>query len=271
MKKLFLSLSIVASWLAVSCVEESNSSSEELSSPKISIRLTDAPASYDEVLIDLQEVRVHFSGEGEEEGGWHTLENVNTGIYNLLDFTNGADTLIAEEEFTVGKISQIRLILGENNKIKKDGVYHDIKTPSAQQSGLKLNVHAELEMGVAYRVWLDFDASRSIVAKGNGTYSLKPVIRVFTEAASGALKGMVFPVESKPYIQAISANADTFSTYADTTTGYFMIKALPEGNYKVDFNPVEGYQIKEIDEVELVNGEINDMGTVTIEEAVTAG
>ena len=39
----------------------------------------------------------------------------NPGIYNLLDFTNGKDTLIADAELSGGSNSQIRLILGDNN------------------------------------------------------------------------------------------------------------------------------------------------------------
>lgn len=164
---------------------------------KLRIILTDAPANYQEVLIDIQEVRVHSAADG-EEGGWRTLSDINAGVYNLLDFTNGVDTLIAEEEMPFGTISQIRLMLGENNRIKKGGEYYVIKTPSAQQSGLKLKVHADLNRGVTYHLWLDFDAGRSIVEKGNGSYSLKPVIRVFTEATSGAIKGFVAPLEAGP-------------------------------------------------------------------------
>ena len=103
MKKLILGVFIGMGCLFTSCSND-NDTNDAVGNPKLSIRLTDAPASYEEVLIDLQEVRVHFSGEGEEEGGWQTLENVNTGVYNLLDFTNGVDTLIAEEEFAAGKI-----------------------------------------------------------------------------------------------------------------------------------------------------------------------
>ncbi len=43
-----------------------------------------------------------------------------------------------------------------------------MKTPSAQQSGLKLNVHEEFLQGVAYEYIIDFDAARSIVKTGNG-------------------------------------------------------------------------------------------------------
>ncbi len=266
MKKIFFLLTLGAMFLLSSCSNSDDNDTNAVA--KLSVRLTDSPACYEEVLVDIQDVRVHFDGDGDEGGGWQMLEGVNSGIYNLLDFTNGADTLIAEEEFTAGTISQVRLVLGENNQVKIDGVYYDLATPSAQQSGLKLNYHAELEPGVAYSVWLDFDAGRSVVAKGNGSYSLKPVMRIFTEATSGAITGTVMPLEANPYVNAISADADTFSTYVDTVSGYFLIRALPEGDFKVKFSPAEGYQEKEIEEVEVTNGNVTDVGVVTIDEEI---
>ncbi len=259
-KSKFFSVIIGALFIFASCSDENGDA-------KLSLRLTDAPADFEEVLIDIQEVRVNMSDNG-DESGWISLDGIQSGVYNLLDLTNGMDTVLAEEYLPVGTISQIRLVLGENNKVKKNGEYFDIKTPSAQQSGLKLNVHAELEAGITYRLWLDFDAGRSIVEKGNGTFSLKPVIRTFTEATSGAIKGMITPVETKPYVYAISSAQDTFTTYADTITGYFFIRALPEGDYQLKIEPIDGYQIKEIDDVEVTIGNVADVGEVVIDEVV---
>ena len=51
-----------------------------------------------------------------------TVGNAYPGLYNLMDLTNGRDTILADAEIPQGSISQIRLILGENNFIiTKDG------------------------------------------------------------------------------------------------------------------------------------------------------
>jgi hypothetical protein len=108
-----------------------------------------------------------------------------------------------------------------------NNVLVDMETPSAQQSGLKFNIHATLTAGLVYRLWIDFDAARSIVENGHGGYILKPVIRTYTEAVSGAISGVVSPSEAMPYIRAID-NADTLGTFAGTD-GDFLIKGVPEG------------------------------------------
>lgn len=255
MKRSFLAL-MAAAAILTSCQKNEN--------VRLNVHLTDAPAAYEEVIINVIDVKVNV--DGEEESGWRSLSNVNSGKYNLLDFTNGLDTLLVSDDIPAGSISQMRLVLGDGNQVKKDGIYYDLKTPSSQQSGLKFNIHADLTEGIEYDIWIDFDANRSIVDKGNGTYSLKPVIRTFTEATSGAVKGMVEPVESNPYIMLISNDdLDTLGTYSDETDGNFMFKGVDEGSYRLEFEPAEGYQIKKVDEVEVKIGLVTDMGTITIE------
>ena len=115
-----------------------------------------------------------------------------------------------------------------------------LTTPSAQHSGLKLNVHAELTEGITYKILLDFDAARSVVKTGSGAYNLKPVIRTITEATSGAIKGHVTPVESLPAVFAIVGSDTLGTTYTDDAGNYFL-RGLPAGSYKVSFDAKEGY------------------------------
>lgn len=229
---------------------------------KIVVYLTDSPAEYEEVLIDVQELLVHT-----DDSGWMELPLEVKGQIDLLELTNGKDTLLTDEDFPTGKISQMRMILGNNNQVKVDGVIHDLSTPSAQQSGLKFNIHADIEPGVTYKMWIDFDASRSIVEKGNGTYSLKPVIKVFTEAASGSIVGTVAPAESKSLVQAISSSDDTTGTYADETSGEFIVRGLDAGTYKVKIQPIDGYQEVEKEDIAVEIGVSTDIGIIDVTDS----
>ena len=144
-----------------------------------------------------------------------------------------------------------------------------METPSAQQSGLKFNIHATLEPGVTYEMFIDFDAARSVVEKGNGAYSLKPTLKVFTEATSGSIVGVVDPAEAKPYIQAVSASGDiVVGTYADETSGEFIIRGLDEGSYKVIFEPVEGFQEVEKENIEVSTGVATNLETVHLDPII---
>ena len=229
---------------------------------RLQVWLTDAPGDYDEVNIDIEGVQIH-SSENDNGSGWTTLD-VNAGVYNLLEFTNGMELLLAEKEIPAGKISQIRLILGDNNTLKIGSDIFDLSVPSGQQSGLKLQVHETLTDGVTYKILLDFHVAKSIHQTGNGQYKLKPVINAVTEAQSGAIKGVVNPIESTPAIFAITAEDDTVgTTYADET-GHFLLRGIPAGTYKVTFEPGEDYQKSQKEGVEVQTGVVTDVGTVEV-------
>jgi len=221
----------------------------------LTFRLTDAPASYDKVNIDIVGAQAIIDGTPID------LE-VKAGIYNLLDLANGKDTVIVDQQIPSGELSQIRLILGENNTIQTGTEIFDLTTPSAQQSGLKLNVHETFSQGVAYEYIIDFDVARSIVTTGSGKYILKPVIKVFTKAVSGAIEGVVYPVKAKPLIYAISAQLDSASAYADTTSGKFMFRGLVEGKYKLSFLPKSPYKDTTVLNVSVNTGVITKLDTL---------
>jgi len=142
----------------------------------VALKSTNSKSTYDAIYIDIQKVSIHTSSDSAENSGWFELET-NIGIYDLLDYESGNDTIIAFDSLLqVKTVSQIRLILGNNNTIIDDGVTYDLETPSAQTSGLKLQVHAELEPNKSYKLLLNFDADNSINKTGNGKYKLKPVI-----------------------------------------------------------------------------------------------
>jgi len=196
----------------------------------LSVKMTDAPANYDAVMIDVQGVEVTGNG------GNAVLLNATAGIYNLLELSNGINTLIATGDLNAGAVSQIRLILGTNNTVKVDGVVYPLSTPSAMQSGLKLQVDQTFEAGVSYSILLDFDANQSIVKQGNNDYQLKPVIRTIDTAISGSLKGSITPIGAIATISATS-NGLTYTSVSNAS-GLFLIAGLPAGTYEITITPI---------------------------------
>lgn len=230
---------------------------------RMEVRLTDAPGDYDEVNVEIASVQVHKE-DGNTEDGWITLDEIHPGIYNLLDFANGRDTLLASANLPAGHISQIRLVLGDDNTLKlKDGTMVDLKTPSGQTSGVKLKIDAHLESDVTYMVLLDFDAAKSVVAKGNGGYNLKPVVRTITQAIAGGIRGKVTPAEYKPGIYVISAANDTIGGFANDN-GDFLIKGIGAGTYTVKFYTEDAAHDFTVENVSVTTDQIKDLGTIEL-------
>lgn len=245
-----------ASFAFFSCSKEKNNS-------RLSVYLTDAPGAYDAVNIDVVSVEIKSSSD-QGDGGWQQLP-VNAGIYNLLEFTNGMDTLLSSVELPAGKVSQLRLILGTNNTIVVNGssMPLPLSTPSAQTSGLKFNIHADLVEGVEYKLWIDFDVARSIVVTGNIDYKLKPVIRTFRDATSGAIKGNVQPAAAQAIVYAI-AGTDSLSAIPDAVTGDFLIRGVQPGTWKLVADGNNGYVDQSIDNVSVSLGQVTVVAPITL-------
>lgn len=221
------------------------------------IRLTDVPGPYNAVNIDLQGIVV-TGNDGKD-----VTMNVHTGIYNLLNFSNGIDTLIATGALEVATVQQIRLILGPNNSVVVNNITYPLSTPSADQSGLKLQVHQTLQAGVLYSVLLDFDANKSIVETGTGTYKLKPVIRTIETAISGSIKGNITPVGTLAYVTATSSTNETYSSNV-MATGNFLLMGIPSGTYSVKVTPALPLLPLTINNVSVTTGTTTNTGTIIL-------
>lgn len=232
MRKTLLSLTLVAACVTLFYACTKNEVSTE-NKAHLQVYLTDLPGNYDEVNIDVKDVMINY---GSDTGsGWKSLPGVKAGSYDILELTNGNDALLADAAIETGNIKQIRLILGENNYVVVDGNRVNLKTPSAQQSGLKIKLNQDVNEGITYKILLDFDASRSIVKTGNGGYNLKPVIRATLEAVGGTIRGFVTPDTLTTSVYAIQGS----DTVAGTTTsnGGYQLRGVNAGSYNLSFVP----------------------------------
>ncbi|MBZ9728774.1 DUF4382 domain-containing protein [Salegentibacter sp. JZCK2] len=254
--KSILFLTVAATTL-YSCSSDDNNTGE---TANISVKMVDAPGDYLNVFVNVQAIEVIVDGSPMEF-------NVNQpGQYDLLELTAGNFASLLDEDIPAGRLSQIRLILGEDgNEAVLNGETSpvDLKTPSAQQSGLKLNVNYDLQPGVAYDFILDFNVDESVVKLGaDQGYILKPVIRVTTEAESGAIAGVVSPAMAASVTATDGETQVTANT--NTETGEFLLFGVPEGTYTVLIESAEGEVITETDIVVEI-GETTQMGTVNFE------
>jgi len=260
-----LLLETVMAFGFTSCSDDDANGPEE-GNARLTVRMTDAPGDYDHVWVDIEDVMIKTeAGVGEEEAEWESLSNVETDRYDLLQLTGGVSQLLADVEIPAGYLDQIRLVLGPDNAVVVDGEEIPMATPSAQQSGLKLQVQQELEAGENYEYLLDFDVDESIVMNGNSGYILKPVIRMSAMANTGTIIGKVHPTNFQSLVKAQSGS-HTISAYTDES-GNFTLHGVPEGTYQVTITPDDesGWEIITKDNVKVEDGEANELETIYLE------
>ncbi|SHE47156.1 protein of unknown function [Fodinibius roseus] len=265
-----LTLLIGISVLVVGCETDDSGLGADGGMGTMTVQMTDAPIdSADAVNVFIERVEVN---NAEDEEGW-TVLNEPQQSYNLLELVNGATEVIGSSELEPGVYNQIRLILSEGgHSVEVNGEVHDMKVPSGPQTGIKLNINAEIEPDIEYVLLLDFDASRSVVAAGppgNAVkYLLKPVVTAKEEAITGNIEGTADPAESRPVVYAISGTDTLASTIADTTSGDFRIIGLEEGSYEVALHSRnEAYQSVVEEDVSVSVGATAEIGTIELPPA----
>ena len=214
----------------------------------VSVSMTDAPAcGFDEVNVTVSKVRVHQSDNASENAaGWTDITLNPARKINLLDLndptqTNRALEFLGETPLEAGHYTQLRLVLVPNrgssppaNSVVLSGQTTEIPldTPSAVQSGIKLIHQFTVDSGQRVDLLLDFDACKSIVQTGNGTYKLKPVIKIIPFLLNG-IEGFVDKTLPNVSVSAQVGGDIVRATVPNTVTGKFFLAHLDPTNYDV--------------------------------------
>jgi hypothetical protein len=208
------------------------------------VALTDAPScGYDHVYVTIDKVSVHKSASASDtDAGWTDMTLSPARRVDLLELTNGVLEELGSMPLEAGHYSQIRLVLASNTGTGTSSVANAVQptggtltaltTPSAQQSGLKLQANIDVAAGQMADVVLDFDACKSIVKAGNsGNYILKPVIAVVPRIVSGVTGYVTTTLSLSSTTIAMQQNGVTVRSTTPDATGRFSIPFLGTGTY----------------------------------------
>lgn len=162
-------------------------------SGSLSLDVTDAP-------IDSAEaVNVVFTGVDIRAASGALVEVTydEPRTINLLDLQGGTTaSLLDDETLTAGDYEWIRLRVdatkeaGGSNLILDGGAEHDLFIPSGAQTGLKLVSGFTVPVNGSVAFTIDFDLRKSVV-EANGSYMLKPALRLVDNSEVGSISGTV--------------------------------------------------------------------------------
>ena len=213
----------------------------------VRLSLTDAPAcGYDNVWVTVEKVRIHASSTAADaDGGWSEVVLATPQRIDLLTLTNGTLQPLGQTTLPAGKYTQMRLVLGStapvgspagtlaNSIMPTGGVEVALTTPSALQSGLKMNIDIDVAADKVADFAIDFDACKSFVKAGNsGQYILKPVLSVIPilSDAGQRIVGYVDTPMAGATVSVQQNGVPKRTTTADST-GKFVLYPVPPGNY----------------------------------------
>ncbi len=163
-----IAITLISVLFLFSCSDENPITNpvSEVSPLEFKLFLTDCPFEAEEVNVEIVKVSLEdYDGNVEEL-------TTNAGIYNLLEFTDGVDTLLASGSISIEDIKHINFELGENNTIVVEGETFPLELKNGNIVKIKVN----LDQIDNDDYLIDFMACTSIIRNNNG-YFLKPVIK----------------------------------------------------------------------------------------------
>ncbi len=237
-------MALAAAFLAVGCGGGGSSESG------VQLLLSDAPM--DAAAVDVTISRIDVSTDGE---GWVTLKEYEPALtVNLLDYRYDGSTatpdqyLLADTPLDPGHYTQIRLILTKVEIEDTDGNRFDCAMSSQDETGLKIVGGFDVAPGTKSAVLVDFDAGKSIVAQGNGSYLLKPTVRVVPLQVTGSIKGVIAFKDAGGVDVSVPEGASITASQGGVfvasspviADGSFLIPALLAGSYDLQLEFADG-------------------------------
>jgi len=275
MKSKFLITAVAllsASLVFYSCQKEISGSSTDPNKPlPVSIYLTDHQTPvFDSVFIDIKGLQVKLEDDTLPNGGWVTLP-IRSGVYNILRFRNGLDTLFGNGSLPNARLKKVKLVLGTQNSVMKDGQSTPLRIKDEDREVIA-NLDAsnfEISNGQVL-FWIDFDAGNSIQVDNSGSgnnngYRLKSHIKIFTRSRSGSIEGKILPRSADAIVKAV-IGSDTATAIPFDDNGEFKIVGLNAGSYTLLIDGQNGYRDTTINNVIVRNREDTHIPVITLHQ-----
>lgn len=262
----------ILSLFLYACQKDVSGNNSDPSKPHaIRIYLTDHQTPvFDSVFVDIQALEVKLEDDTLPNDGWVSLA-IRPGVYNILRFRNGIDTLFGTGSLPNARVKKVKLITGDRNSVMKDGQSFPLRVKDEDREVIANldNSNFEINNGQVL-FWIDFDAGNSIQIDNSGSgnhngYRLKSHIKIFTRSRSGAIEGKVLPREADPIIKAV-IGSDTATAIPDDDDGEFKIVGLNAGTYTVIIDGQNGYRDTTIANVVVRNREDTHLPLIRLQQ-----
>jgi hypothetical protein len=225
--------------LGVACTDATEGSGLAL----VNIRLIDAPGDFDEAWIEFEGVELLQGTDRQAvEGQWiHIPYDQADRQVDVSKLVGNGVLLLGRQEIPVGGIFKIRLLLGNDHYLAKNGKERSLTLRDADEAVIELDVNYRLERNLSYDIYLDFDLEKSIKPTTDSTqFELDPRVRSFVINDRSNIRGRIQPAASKPVVYAIHGK-DTVTTLSDAQ-GNYSLRGLDPRKYTIRILPRKPYR-----------------------------
>lgn len=262
LKKLSL-ITATAALIFSSCKKDDitePSSSTEGSQGTMKVKMTDGPANFAGLNMEITGVDIYSA-----QSGWVTLSS-NKQTVDVLSLNNGVSTdLTSSTSVSAGTYTRVKVHFSNNNSLLvKSETNGTVATASLQWAGpqdVEIAINKTVSANAGSEVLLDFQVAKSIAQTLTG-YVIMPVITEVKNESTGA-NGTVKGTESAHII--LTNGAHYYDTHTNAN-GEFLFKGVEPGVYEMAISPVKTATStatdKRLQGFVITEGKISEAGTI---------
>lgn len=252
----------------------------------INLFLSDAPADFKNVFVDIQKIEVKVdldrthefddsygdadedyddNGEADEYGRWVTL-NYAPQVLDVLALRNGLERLMGNTTVPT-RVRKVRFTLGPNTYLV-DGVDKRFRPTLVNETETLVYLHvksADIDNSIPGNVDLrvDFDLASSL-EQVNDDYILHPRLRLFNAQTTGGLTGNVSPIAVGARVVITDDFGFTTGAIPTSDEGYFRVIGLkPATPYRIIVS-APGFTSAEFRDVMINAGDDYQLGDINL-------
>jgi len=263
---LIVSFMLIAAVFLYNACSEADDGVGSGDSGTLSIQVTDAPFPVDSIAkAEVTITKIELRHADSTDGSPFVTVFEGSYTFNLIDLRNGVVANLPDVEIPVGTYDLVRIYISDASVELNNTTVYDLKIPSAAASGLKVFVDPAVEVagGLTTELLLDFDLTKSFVARGNigrpgfNGFIFKPVLRAVNRTMTGRIGGEVTDTAAVAVAGAqVWAEQDSVVSYTFTDSlGRYALIGLPQGLYDIHATKA-GYDTASFSGIQVIPGNL---------------
>jgi len=170
-----ITCSVLFLFLMSSCSKEDEAEFSENS--LVSVKLKGTQSLLNEANIEVLDVQFRVLEDETNPNVWVSLNTINRGVHDLTSLTqDNVMPLVDFEEVSSDFIYSIKIVLGDQNTVIKNGVEYILNISSEFQNASENIIEKQLSPNMLYEFVVEFEIDKSVLFTADGIAKLNPKI-----------------------------------------------------------------------------------------------
>ncbi len=150
---------------------------EDTELPRLQLRISATDSNFDALFLEFKEIHLKMIDDESDPNCWWKVSS-RSGVQNLADLDSGQFAVLADGvSAPSGMVYDIKIVLGDNNVLVKDGQRIDLFTNIIQSQNLQMRTMMNFDENEVYVFNVEFKTEESVIPGPiSGQFIFRPIV-----------------------------------------------------------------------------------------------